>query len=66
MGCIVRGVIEFEYSVEDYEENVSGVSEMSQEALLDYFKEVMVDDIIDLRYSDISPCIEMEIVNEAR
>lgn len=66
MARIAKGVIEFEYIIEDYEENVQGVSEMSDKELLDYFKENMVDDIIDMRYSDISPCIEMEIVNETR
>jgi hypothetical protein len=58
MSRIARGVIAFEYIVADHEE----AEGLSKEELLSYFLDTMVDDIIDMRYSDIRPAIEMEII----
>jgi hypothetical protein len=58
MTRIARGVIAFEYKINEYEETEG----LSKEELLSYFLDTMVDDIIDMRYSDIRPAIEMEIL----
>lgn len=58
MTRIARGVIAFEYKIDEYEKT----EELSKEELLSYFLDTMVDDIIDMRYSDIRPAIEMEIL----
>jgi hypothetical protein len=53
-----RGVIAFEYEVADHPE----AEGLSKNELLSYFLDTMVDDIIDMRFSDIRPAIEMEII----
>jgi hypothetical protein len=55
---IARGVIAFEYIVEDdpYAEGLEG------EELVNYFTDTMVDDVIDMKFRDIKPAIEMEII----
>ena len=55
---IARGIIAFEYIVEDdpYAEGLEG------DELVNYFTDTMLDDVIDLRFSDIRPAIEMEIL----
>jgi hypothetical protein len=52
------GKIVFEYDIAEHEET----EELSKDELVSYFLDVMVDDIIDMRYSDIRPAIEMEIL----
>jgi hypothetical protein len=58
MSRVARGVIAFEYNIADHEE----AEGLSKEELLSYFLDTMVDDIIDMRFSDIRPAIEMEIL----
>jgi hypothetical protein len=52
------GKIVFEYDVEEHPET----EDLSLDELQSYFLDTMVDDLIDLRYSDIRPAIEMEII----
>jgi hypothetical protein len=52
------GKIVFEYDIAEHEET----EDLSKEELLSYFLDTMVDDIIDMRFSDIKPAIEMEII----
>jgi hypothetical protein len=52
------GKIVFEYDIEEHPE----ADDLSKEELVSYFLDTMVDDIIDMRYSDIRPAIEMEII----
>ena len=52
------GKIVFEYDIQEHPE----ADDLSKEELVSYFLDTMVDDIIDLRYSDIRPAIEMEII----
>ncbi len=52
------GKIVFEYDIEEHPE----ADELSADELQSYFLDTMVDDLIDLRYSDIRPAIEMEII----
>jgi hypothetical protein len=59
MSRIARGVIAFEYVIADHEE----AEGLSKEELQSYFLDTMVDDIIDMRFSDIRPAIEMEIID---
>jgi len=59
MSRVARGVIAFEYLVSEHEE----AEGLSKEELLSYFLDTMVDDIIDMRFSDIRPAIEMEIID---
>jgi hypothetical protein len=58
MSRIARGVIAFEYVIKDdpYAEGLEG------NELVNYFTDVMLDDVIDLLFSDIRPAIEMEIL----
>jgi len=58
MSRIARGVIAFEYVIKDdpYAEGLEG------NELVNYFTDVMLDDVIDLRFSAIRPAIEMEIL----
>jgi hypothetical protein len=58
MSRVARGVIAFEYIIKDdqYAEGLEG------DELVNYFTDVMLDDVIDLRFSDIRPAIEMEIL----
>jgi len=60
MSRIARGVIAFEYTIADHEETEG----LSKDELQSYFLDTMVDDIIDMRFSDIRPAIEMEIIDE--
>ena len=53
-----RGVIAFEYEIADHPE----ADGLSKEELVSYFLDTMVDDIIDMKFSDIRPAIEMEII----
>ena len=53
-----RGVIAFEYEVADHPE----AEGLDKDELQSYFLDTMVDDIIDMRFSDIRPAIEMEII----
>jgi hypothetical protein len=59
MSRIARGVIAFEYTIADHEE----AEGLSKEELVSYFLDTMVDDLIDLQFSDIRPAIEMEIID---
>jgi hypothetical protein len=59
MNRIARGVIAFEYTISDHEE----AEGLSKEELVSYFLDTMVDDLIDLNFSDIRPAIEMEIID---
>jgi hypothetical protein len=52
------GKIVFEYDIEEHPE----AEDLSSDELQSYFLDTMVDDLIDLRYSDIRPAIEMEII----
>jgi hypothetical protein len=52
------GKIVFEYDIEEHPE----ADDLSSDELQSYFLDTMVDDLIDLRYSDIRPAIEMEII----
>jgi hypothetical protein len=53
-----RGVLAFEYDIAEHPE----AEGLSKEELLSYFLDTMVDDVIDMRFSDIRPAIEMEIL----
>lgn len=53
-----RGVIAFEYEIAEHPE----AEGLSKDELLSYFLDTMVDDVIDMRFSDIRPAIEMEIL----
>ena len=53
-----RGVIAFEYEIADHPE----AEGLGKDELQSYFLDTMVDDIIDMRFSDIRPAIEMEII----
>lgn len=59
---IARGVIVFEYNFDEDPYMELHGEKMSDEEKLEYFLNTMVDDIIDLRYSDIKPAIEMSII----
>jgi hypothetical protein len=52
------GKIVFEYDIQEHPE----ADDLSKDELVSYFLDTMVDDIIDMRYSDIRPAIEMEIL----
>ena len=52
------GKIVFEYDIQEHPE----ADDLSKEELVSYFLDTMVDDIIDMRFSDIKPAIEMEII----
>lgn len=52
------GKIVFEYDIQEHPE----AEDLSKDELVSYFSDTMVDDIIDMRYSDIRPAIEMEIL----
>jgi hypothetical protein len=53
-----RGVIAFEYEIADHPE----AEGLDKDELVSYFLDTVVDDIIDMRFSDIRPAIEMEII----
>ena len=53
-----RGVIAFEYKIAEHPE----AEGLGKDELVSYFLDTMVDDIIDMRFSDIRPAIEMEII----
>jgi hypothetical protein len=53
-----RGVIAFEYEIAEHPE----AEGLGKDELVSYFLDTMVDDIIDMRFSDIRPAIEMEII----
>lgn len=53
-----RGVIAFEYEIAEHEE----AEGLDKNELVSYFLDTMVDDLIDLQFSDIRPAIEMEII----
>jgi hypothetical protein len=59
---IARGEIVFEYYLDEDPHMELHGEELTVEEKLEYFLNTMVDDIIDLRYSDIKPAIEMSIV----
>jgi hypothetical protein len=59
---IARGVITFEYNFDEDPHMELYGTEMTDEEKLEYFLNTMVDDVIDLRYSDIKPAIEMTLV----
>jgi hypothetical protein len=54
-----RGVIAFEYDIAEHPE----AEGLSKNELLSYFLDTMVDEVIDMRFSDIRPAIEMEILD---
>ena len=53
-----RGVIAFEYEIDEHPE----AEGLGKDELVSYFLDTMVDDIIDMRFSDIRPAIDMEII----
>jgi len=53
-----RGVIAFEYEIANHPE----AEGLDKDELQSYFLDTMVDDIIDMRFSDIRPAIEMDII----
>ena len=53
-----RGVIAFEYDIAEHPE----AEGLDKDELVSYFLDTMVDDLIDLSFSDIRPAIEMEII----
>jgi hypothetical protein len=55
---VARGVIAFEYRLSEHPE----AEGLSDKELVSYFLDTMVDDVIDMRFSDIRPAIEMEIL----
>ena len=61
---IARGTIVFEYYLDQdpYPERFEG---MSDEEIKQAMIEDMVEDVISISYSDLAPCIEMELVDEA-
>lgn len=59
---IARGVIVFEYNMDEDPYMELHGEKMSDDEKVAYFLDTMVDDVIDLRYSDIKPAIEMAIV----
>ena len=65
---IYRGKIEMEYVLEhdEYIKKVESESgkKLSEDELKAYFLDAMTADVIDLRFSDIKPAIEMEKVIE--
>ena len=56
------GKIVFEYDMEEepYDEKFDEAT--ADEEKIKYFTNMMVEDIIHLSYSDLAPCIEMEII----
>jgi hypothetical protein len=58
MSRVARGVIAFEYLISEHEE----AEGLSKDELLSYFLDTMVDDVIDMRFGDIRPAIEIEII----
>lgn len=54
-----RGVIAFEYDIAEHPE----AEGLSKNELLSYFLDTMVDDVIDIKFSDIRPAIDMEIID---
>jgi len=61
MSRIARGTIVFEYYLDQdpYPENLEG---MTDKEIIQAMIEEMVEDIISVSYSDLAPCIEMELV----
>ncbi len=55
---VARGVIAFEYRLAEHPE----AEGLSDKGLVSYFLDTMVDDVIDMRFSDIRPAIDMEIL----
>jgi hypothetical protein len=56
---IAEGTITFQYDLDgEY-----GIEDMDDTEKLQYFTDLMVDDIIDYSYSDLAPAIEMSIKN---
>ena len=67
MTKFARGIIEFNYDIEDYFQDYPFMDDyrsMTKKELIEFFVEKMVDDIVDIAWSDLAPCIEMEIVDE--
>jgi hypothetical protein len=54
--AIGKIVFEYEIAEDPYAEG------LSKEELVSYFLDTMVDDVIDMKFSDIRPAIEMEII----
>lgn len=54
---LFRGTITFEYYLSQ-DGNVS--KDMSNEELIEYFTDQMLEDVIAQSYSDLRPCIEMD------
>lgn len=59
---IARGVITFEYNFDEDPHMELHGEKMSDAEKLEYFLNTMVDDVIDMRNSDIKPAIEMSVV----
>ena len=58
MSRVARGVIAFEYFISEHEE----AEWLVGDELVNYFTDKMLDDVIDMRFSDIRPAIEVEIM----
>ena len=52
------GKIVFEYDIAEH----PYADGLSKEELVSYFLDTMVDDVVDMRFSDIRPAIEMEVI----
>jgi len=61
MSKIARGTIVFEYYLDEeiYLERFDGMTETE---IIQAMTEEMVEDVISISYSDLAPCIEMELV----
>lgn len=62
-----RGIIQFDYDIEEFLRASEWPEEdwpTSIEDLRGFFADRMLSDIIDIAWSDLLPCIEMEIVDE--
>jgi hypothetical protein len=66
MARMARGVMTYEYNLDDEAVQADLAEEYpnaTEKDLLKFFTDRMVDDILDNAYSDLAPCIEMEITD---
>lgn len=64
MARTARGTMTYEYEIDDelQAEIDNEYPNATEKDLLKFFTDRMVDDILDNAYSDLAPCIEMEII----